>query len=188
MRRFEIIDGSKRRSAPCATLEWDQKRNTGTISIAPHAAPEALPFSLALIAEHGSRTLDADQTRRWIEERVVPASRQNLGQVLNAHGLDHYDPLELLIAHEGRCAQDDYYIKEVGESSASDEASLQAGRLFRTMRKQAGYTQQELAKRAGVQQSLISRLENDELNPTLNLLSDIAKALGRTLTLEAQID
>lgn len=181
MRSFEIVEGSKRKTAPCAVLEWNAEKGSGTIRIANWATPEDLPFALALILEKGSRSVDAEQTRRWIEERVVPSGRQNLGQVLKAHGLDSYDPLALLIAAEGRCSQDDFFIRETGCHTDEDMPAI--GPLLKDTRKQTGYTQQELAKRAGVQQSLISRLENDESNPTIGLLSDIARALRKRLVI-----
>ena len=41
-----------------------------------------------------------------------------------------------------------------------------------------GLTQAELAKKLGTKQSAISRLESGRFNPTLGLLSKLARALG----------
>ena len=40
----------------------------------------------------------------------------------------------------------------------------------------------ELARRAGIDQAVVSRLERGQANPTVGLLADIAEALGRTLS------
>lgn len=56
-----------------------------------------------------------------------------------------------------------------------------AGELARR-RKALGMTQVQLAKRAGLQQSEISRLERGEVNPTWTTLQAVLEALGARLT------
>ena len=51
------------------------------------------------------------------------------------------------------------------------------GVKIRTLRTTAGMTQQQLAEKAGLQQSHISRIESAEYSPTHMTLSKIAKAL-----------
>lgn len=51
------------------------------------------------------------------------------------------------------------------------------GLNIRHRRQQLGYSQTTLARRAKVTQGWISRLENRVENPTLNSLTQIAKAL-----------
>lgn len=50
-------------------------------------------------------------------------------------------------------------------------------------RKEQGMTQEELARRIGTQKSNISRLESGNYNPTLDLLTKIANALGKNLNI-----
>ena len=45
-------------------------------------------------------------------------------------------------------------------------------------------TQKELAEKSGVSQSTINRIEKGECMPTLNVLSDLAKGLGKKLRIE----
>lgn len=45
-------------------------------------------------------------------------------------------------------------------------------------------SQAELAQRAGLRQSNISRIENGNCNPTIHTLRQIAKGLGRELHIE----
>jgi DNA-binding XRE family transcriptional regulator len=47
----------------------------------------------------------------------------------------------------------------------------------------ANLTQTQLAERAGTSQVVISRLENAAMNPSLNLLKRIAKALGKNISI-----
>lgn len=56
-----------------------------------------------------------------------------------------------------------------------------AGQKVRDFRKEAGLTQQELAERASLPQSHVSRIENDEVSPNRMTIEKIAKALGKSV-------
>ena len=58
------------------------------------------------------------------------------------------------------------------------EWAKHVGKSIRTLREGQGLTQTQLAERAGLPQSHISRLENAEHSPTHLTLEKIAKALG----------
>jgi predicted transcriptional regulator len=62
---------------------------------------------------------------------------------------------------------------------------LSAPDLLRGARRAAGLTQAELARRLGVSQSEIARLEKPGANPRLGTLLDAIRAAG--FTLEAQV-
>ncbi|MDR1135964.1 MAG: helix-turn-helix domain-containing protein [Clostridiales Family XIII bacterium] len=51
-------------------------------------------------------------------------------------------------------------------------------------RNEQGLTQEELAERTGLQRSNISRLENGNYNPSLTMLTRVAKGLGMELHVE----
>ena len=51
-------------------------------------------------------------------------------------------------------------------------------------RKQAGMTQQELARHAKTRQANISRLERGIQNPSVEFLDRVAKCLGRKIRIE----
>ena len=51
-------------------------------------------------------------------------------------------------------------------------------------RKNANITQQELAKKTGISQADISKIENGTRNPTLNMLKRLADGLGMQLRLD----
>lgn len=60
--------------------------------------------------------------------------------------------------------------------------SLEASRLIQVLRKEAGLTQGELARRVGTTQSVISRLESDEYEGhSLSMLYRIGVALDRRI-------
>jgi transcriptional regulator with XRE-family HTH domain len=50
--------------------------------------------------------------------------------------------------------------------------------LLRHWRERRGYSVRELAKRAQVGFVTVSRIENDHMSPTVDMLEKLAKALG----------
>ena len=52
---------------------------------------------------------------------------------------------------------------------------------IRDLRKAAGVSQEELAKRCGVSRQTINAIENNKYDPTLSLAFSLAKALGTTV-------
>ena len=53
-----------------------------------------------------------------------------------------------------------------------------------SLRKEKGLSQKELAKLIGTKQSAISRLENEDYNPSVELLAKIAKAFDKDLEIQ----
>ncbi len=54
------------------------------------------------------------------------------------------------------------------------------------IRIEQGLSQADLAKKVGTQQSAISRLESGDYNPSIELLSKIAQALGKEVHITIQ--
>lgn len=59
-----------------------------------------------------------------------------------------------------------------------DEVGIKAfARRFKEIRKQAGYTQQQLAFESGINFSQIARIETGRTNPTVSTIFIIARAM-----------
>ncbi len=67
---------------------------------------------------------------------------------------------------------------EVAAAQARLQPKLALARQVLHLRLERGWTQQELAERAGTKQANISRLENAKLNPSVEMLQKIADAFG----------
>jgi ribosome-binding protein aMBF1 (putative translation factor) len=84
-------------------------------------------------------------------------------------------------------------IKAQGGGSSEAQAgyeearrAYEVGREVRRQREAANLTQQQLADRAGMTQSVIARLEAGGTEPTLATLDRVARALGLELTIAFQ--
>jgi transcriptional regulator with XRE-family HTH domain len=53
---------------------------------------------------------------------------------------------------------------------------------LKSLRREADLSLQALAEKAGVSKSMISKIERDEVQPTLDVAARLAKALGKTLS------
>ncbi len=180
MKRFEIVNGMRRNMEPCAVLVWDDDSNFLSIDI-ESATEKDVPMLFIPFLRKGQHHIDDAWARRWVEERIVPSDGQDLGRVLRANGLQFYDSMLLLIAGEGRCAQDDFFIQEARDAVASESVSSRVGNIVRQAREQEGISQSGLAEECGMRQPTLSRIERGATNPTVETLSDIAKALGKRL-------
>jgi uncharacterized protein len=58
---------------------------------------------------------------------------------------------------------------------------MTAGELLRKTRIERGLSQQQLARRTGTRQSAISRLEADEVSPSVDTLNKMLLAMGQRL-------
>ena len=110
MKRFELRDAANESAGTIAILECFDCPRSFYIELPPHVDPWDLPFVLHEFARRDELTVDACWSLRWVQSRLVPTERQNLGEVLRENGLDNYDELRLLEMTEGRCAQDDCYL------------------------------------------------------------------------------
>jgi transcriptional regulator with XRE-family HTH domain len=85
----------------------------------------------------------------------------------------------------------DYFKKlesdpEYRESERKHKHILDLADEILRLRMQKGWSQAELAKRAETRQANISRLENGMLNPSVNFLQKVAKALDADLSLHVE--
>ncbi|HAM16341.1 MAG TPA: transcriptional regulator [Eggerthellaceae bacterium] len=75
----------------------------------------------------------------------------------------------------------DEHASKAARVSSPPNAAERIGRQIRAARQEAGLTQVQLSARAGITQTVLSRIESGKGNPTLGLLEDIAAALDARL-------
>lgn len=75
-----------------------------------------LPIFLEHFVRNGKRIVPPNWTKKRIQTRIIPSDRQNLGSILKENGLDSYDEIKLFLLADGRCAQDECYIRKISEN------------------------------------------------------------------------
>lgn len=94
-------------------LHYNEENGEFHIDIPENISEEEAPFFMSLFLKKGIRHIDSDWSLRWVQSRVVPSSRQNIGQILRANGLERYGEYALLIRNHGLCCQDDCYLESM---------------------------------------------------------------------------
>lgn len=69
-----------------------------------------VPIFFDAFIKNRTFTITDHFARKWVDQRIVPKNRQNLGMILKEAGLNEYDPYALLLWGGGRSSQDDCYI------------------------------------------------------------------------------
>ena len=94
-------------------LNYDEQTRQYTIDIPEDVSFRETPFMLSLFLKKGIRSVDSKWSMRWVQSRIIPSSRQNIGEILRANGMRSYDEHKLLLKNEGRSCQDDFYIEDM---------------------------------------------------------------------------
>ncbi len=117
MRIFAIRDESIERDVILGYLIYYERPKAFYIELPGDADPWETPLLLSSFVKRGQYSVGSYWSRLWVQQRIVPQDRQNIGQVLKENGLKTYDEFQLLMLAMGRCAQDDCYLEEVSASA-----------------------------------------------------------------------
>lgn len=82
-----------------------------------------VPLLLSSLYKKGLKTINSYWSKVWVEQRIVPSDRQNIGQILRDNKLKAYDEFKLLMLTSGRCEQDNYYLNAINEEELPKEIS-----------------------------------------------------------------
>lgn len=77
---------------------------------------------------------------------------------------------------------------EVQQSYSDLEPRFAVVRQLIELREKHGWTQRDLAERAGMKQPQLARLETGQVEPKLDTLQRLAKAMGSRLTIRFEDD
>lgn len=113
MKVFAIRDANDTTNRDLAYLLYYEREKVFYIELPEDADFWNTPLLLSSFAKRNIRTVNPYFSKLWVQQRIVPADRQNIGQILKENGLKEYDEFELLMLADGRCEQDDYYLSPV---------------------------------------------------------------------------
>ena len=115
MKFFAIRDETDKSRKDLAYLLYYENAKRFYIELPEDADPWETPLLLASFAQKGERTVNSYWSKLWVQQRIVPSDRQNIGQILRDNRLKTYDEYALLMLSSGRCEQDDYYLVPMDE-------------------------------------------------------------------------
>ena len=94
-------------------LKYDERTKKYTIDIPEDVLYKDAPFMMSLFLKKGIRSMNSEWSMRWVQSRIIPSSRQNIGEILRVNGMRSYDEHKLLLKNEGRSCQDEFYIEQM---------------------------------------------------------------------------
>lgn len=118
---FAIRDELDEQKKNIAFLIYYERDKRFYIELPEDADEWDTPLLLSSFVKRGERTVNSYWSRLWVQQRIVPPDRQNLGHILRDNNLDSYDEFELLLLSQGRCAQDSYYLAPVTDNELPQE-------------------------------------------------------------------
>ncbi len=121
MRIFAVKDETDASDRTLAWLLYYEKAGKFYIELPDDADPWTTPLLLSSFLKKGQKSVNAYWSEMWVNQRIVPTDRQNLGQVLKDNGLKEYDAYRLLMLGNGRCAQDSYYLVRLQDEELPEE-------------------------------------------------------------------
>ncbi len=96
-------------------LYYEEETQTYKIEIPDDVKSFEAPLILSDFIQKGERKIGNEWSLRWVQGRVVPPERQNIGQILKNNGMKFYSEFPLLVKSQGRCCQDECYIEQVSD-------------------------------------------------------------------------
>ena len=111
MTRYAIKKKNETRTL--AILNYDEKKKEYTIDIPEKVTAKDSPFMLSLFVKKGIRHIGTDWSKKWVQSRIIPSSRQNIGEIIRVNGMRSYDEHTLLVKNKGRSCQDEIYIEKM---------------------------------------------------------------------------
>lgn len=121
MKIFAIRDESAAIQKDLAFLLYYEQEKRFYIEMPENADPWETPMLLDSFVKQNETTVNSYWSKAWVQQRIIPTDRQNIGEILRDNHLDEYDEFELLMLANGRCAQDDYYLVPIDEKDLPEE-------------------------------------------------------------------
>ena len=97
MKIFAIRDEAALEQVDLAYLLYYEVEKRFYIELPENADPWETPLLLSSFIKKGETSINSYWSKIWVQQRIVPTDRQNLGQVLKDNNLKEYDEFDLLI-------------------------------------------------------------------------------------------
>ena len=131
MKIFAIKDDSYEKGLELAYLFFYEKTNEWYIELSDEVEKWQLPILLDSVVD-SNRIVPFYWAKKWVQQRVIPSDRQNIAAILVEAGLEEYDEFKLFELADGRCAQDECYIKRISEQDLPESVKRRREKCIAT--------------------------------------------------------
>ncbi len=127
---FEIRDASMRDEVLGILFYYEREKRFFIELMSAYDEWEA-PFLFESFVKRKEYSISGEWSLKWVRERIIPSDRQNISMILKNAGLEYYDEYRLLVLSEGRCAQDELYIKRISDDLIPEEIKTRLSMMVR---------------------------------------------------------
>ncbi len=113
MKIFAIHDDEIDEKNSIAYLFYYEKSDEYIIEIRNDLNEWNAPLLFSGLVKQQIYTVPRDISRLWVEERVIPSDRQNIGIILRNAKLSKYNEASILSLSKGKSSQDNCYVVEI---------------------------------------------------------------------------
>ena len=121
MKSYAIYDEELNRETPIGYLFYYERAEKFIIELCRDLDEWSAPLLFQGLVKKKVYTIPHAIAQMWVEERIIPSGRQNIGSILKNHKLQSYSEIALLNLSKGRCSQDSCYIAEVSVAAIPEE-------------------------------------------------------------------
>ena len=116
MKLFAIRDQVNNPGTDLGYLIYYPKKKQFFIELSENVPAEDLPILLSQMRSKGILSLGSELSLAWVSNRIIPYGRQMLPRILEDNSMEEYDEYQLLTLVNGRCEQDDIFLRPTRES------------------------------------------------------------------------
>ena len=113
-----IHNKTKKGTEPIGYVLFHGDQKEFSIELDEKLSLSDVPIFFETFVKNRTFTITDHFARKWVDQRIVPKNRQNLGMILKEAGLNEYDPYALLLWGGGSSSQDDCCIIRCDEKNA----------------------------------------------------------------------
>lgn len=113
MKIYRIEDVQDHKSV--GTLLYYEKKKEFIVELEEYLDEWTAPLHFVHLVKRGIYTVPRKQSYMWVKARIIPSGRQNISEILKNHKLECYDEMKFLELSQGKCSQDNLYIKKIEE-------------------------------------------------------------------------
>ena len=121
MKIFAIRDESASEQKDLAYLFYYEHEKKFYMELPQGVDPWEMPLLLDSFVKQNETSVNSYWSKMWVQQRIIPAERQNIVEILRDNHLEEYDEYELLMLAMGRCAQDEYYLVLIEEKELTGD-------------------------------------------------------------------
>ena len=121
MKSYAIYDEELNRETPIGYLFYYEKAEKFIVELCKDLDEWSAPLLFQGFVKKKIYTIPHTIAKLWVEERIIPSGRQNIGSILKNHKLQNYSEMALLSLSKGRCSQDYCYIAEIAGLDIPEE-------------------------------------------------------------------